>query len=199
MSRLAISIVFLFSFKPICYANHSYTFGVVPQQSPGQLVRSWVPIIKYLERETGVKLRFATRRTIPAFEEACASEDFDFVYMNPLHYIEFHDNAGYTSFAKARNKKIKGIIIVRKDSEIKILKDLTDKRLAFPSSDAFAASIIPRVELKRRNINFHIKYLGSHDQIYHSVADGIWLAGGGVMRTLMASMPRVRKNLEYYG
>ncbi len=196
MNRFFVGLVVVISFISISYASERYSFGVVPQQSTSKLVRSWAPIFKYIEQQSGVKLQFATKRNIPTFEEACASADYDFVYMNPYNYVQFHDESGYEAIAKARDKKIKGIIVVRKDSKFKKLKDLSGKKLAFASHLAFGASLIPRNELKKRAVKYTSKYLGSHDLVYLNVAQGNFVAGGGVMRTFQAANPEVRKKLK---
>ena len=83
--------------------------------------------------------------------------------MNPYHYVVASESPGYQAFAKVADKKIRGIFIVRKDSEISNLEGLSGATLAFPSPAAFAASILPRSELKNRGINFTPKYVNSHD------------------------------------
>lgn len=191
-----LSILLLFVVSSNGYANRSYIFAIVPQQPPGKLIASWAPVIHHLELESGVNLRLGTKRNIPTFEEACASADFDFVYMNPVHYINFHKEAGYTSIAKARDNKIRGIVVVRKDSPVKKLQELDGKKLAFPSRGAFAASLIPRSVLKKLKIQFTPKYVGSHDVVYNMVADGDIIAGGGVMRTLATTLPAVQNQLR---
>ena len=67
-------------------AKKTLTFGVVPQQSAGKLARNWGPILKHVEKETGIVLRFATAPSIPEFERRMAQGEYDVSYMNPYHY-----------------------------------------------------------------------------------------------------------------
>ena len=124
-----------------------YTFGVVPQQSASKLAKTWIPILKYIHKKTGYRLKFKTARTIPVFERRLKKAAYDFSYMNPYHYTVFHASAGYDAFGKAKNKRIKGIIVVRKDSPYKSISELNNKKLAFPSPGAFAATILPQAHM----------------------------------------------------
>lgn len=172
------------------------TFGVVPQQSAGQLARNWGPILKYVENETGVALRFATAPSIPEFERRLAAAEYDISYMNPYHYTVFHESPGYQAFAKAKGKQIKGIVVVRKDSPIQNMEQLNDTKMAFPAPAAFAASVLPRAYLSQENIQVEPKYVSSHDSVYLSVARGLYPAGGGVVRTFNSMDPAVRDQLK---
>ncbi len=164
-----------------------YNVGIVPQQSATTLARTWVPILEYLGEKSGFELRFKTAPNIPTFEERLAAGEYDFAYMNPYHYTVFHRKPGYVAFARAADKQIKGIIVVRKDSPIQTLDALAGKTLAFPAPAAFAASVLPRAHFRRAGIDITPKYVASHDSVYRSVAKGLFEAGGGVMRTF-ASM-----------
>jgi len=159
------------------------SFGVVPQQSASKLARLWTPILNYLGEQTGYRLRFRTAQNIPAFEQRLAAGEYDLSYMNPYHYTTFHRVPGYVAFARARDKRIKGIIVVRKDSPVKDLREFAGQTLAFPSPAAFAASVLPRAQFKPKNISITPKYVSSHDSVYRTVARGLYPAGGGVMRT----------------
>ncbi len=173
----------------------TYTFGVVPQQSGSKLSRLWSPILQYLENETGYHLRFATTRNIPTFEKRLSTGKYDIAYMNPYHYTEHHDITGYNAFAKAKDKRLKGILVVHKDSTLKSLEDLEDQELAFPSN-AFAATLVPRAHFNQLGTDVTPKYVSSHDSVYRNVAKGRYPAGGGVMRTFKNASPEIRDQLR---
>lgn len=175
---------------------NTFTFGVVPQQSAGKLARNWGPILRYVEEQTGVALRFATAPSIPEFERRMAQGEYDISYMNPYHYTVFNKAPGYQAFAKARGKQIKGIVVVHKDSPIKDLSELDGSVMAFPAPAAFAASVLPRAHLATENIDIDPKYVKSHDSVYMSVARGLYPAGGGIIRTLNSVDPSIRDQLR---
>lgn len=172
------------------------TFGVVPQQSASKLAQLWAPILAHLSKQTGYAIEFQTAPSIPLFEQRLSSGEYDLAYMNPYHYTVFNRSPGYVAFAKAKNKKIKGIIVVRKDSRISSLKELNNQNLAFPAPAAFAATLLPVAHFKTSGITVIPNYVASHDSVYRAVAKGLFPAGGGVIRTFENVDPGVREQLR---
>lgn len=172
------------------------TFGIVPQQSAKKLAKKWTPIFRYLSEKTGDEFKFSTARNIPTFEKRLSEGQYDFAYMNPYHYTVFHRAPGYEAFARQKDKRIKGIMVVRKDSPLATLDELAGEKLAFPSPAAFAASVLPRAQLTNDKIPFKSSYVSSHDSVYLNVARGYFPAGGGVMRTFNNTDPAVREQLR---
>ena len=194
--RIFLIGFFLITLTNNSFAGKQYSFGIVPQQATSKLIKTWLPIFQYLETETGIKTTFSTAKNIPAFEKAYQAGNYDFTYMNPYHYIIAHESANYQAIAKARDKKIKGIIVVKKESTVKKLSDLSGQTLVFPSPNAFAASMLPRAALTKEKIIFTPQYVSSHDSVYKNIAAGHFMAGGGVKRTFKAVSPETRKQLK---
>ena len=145
--KLICGVTFVISLSPVVsFAAQQYSFAIVPQTNGSKLSKLWSPILQYLENKTDVKLRFATTRNINTFEKRLATGKYDIVYMNPYHYTVFHDKQGYNAFAKAKKKRLKGILVVRKDSPYRSINDLNNSELAFPSN-AFAANLVPTAVL----------------------------------------------------
>lgn len=172
------------------------TFGVVPQQSAGKLARLWTPVFEKLSAVTGYTIEFRTAPDIPEFERRLAKGEYALAYMNPYHYTTFHQQPGYQAFARATDKRLKGIVVVRADSAYREMDELAGLTLAFPSPAAFAASIVTRSYLQNQSIPFQAKYVSSHDSVYRSVAKGLYPAGGGVMRTFNNAEDDIRGQLR---
>lgn len=177
-------------------AGAEYRFAVVPQQTPSMTIRAWNPLIRLLAKRTGYPVRLVTYKSIPAFEAALREGRDDFAYMNPYHYVVFHESTGYEAVAHARDRRVRGIIVVRKDSPIDRIEQLQDRELAFPSPGAFAASLLTRAWLQERHIRFTPVYVRSHDSVYLNVVRGRFPAGGGILRTLNAQNPEIRDQLR---
>lgn len=173
-----------------------YTFGIVPQQSARDTARAWVPLLRYIEQQTGIRLHFETAPTIPEFEKRLAREDYDFAYMNPYHYTVFHEHPGYIAFAKQEAKKLTGILVVRDENPADTLSDLNGDDIAFPAPAAFAATLVTQATMKKQGIQYVPYYVRSHDSVYRNVAMGLTSAGGGIDRTLSALDPSVRGKLK---
>ncbi len=192
----ALVAVACFAVAPVFSSEVIYSFGVVPQQSAIKTAKIWSPILSHLSKKTGYRFQLKASSSIPVFEKRLRNGEFDFAYMNPYHYVAFHNDPGYIAFAKAKNKRIKGIIVVKKDSAIINLKDLDGNTLAFPAPAAFAATILPRAYFRQAGIDITPKYVTSHDSVYLSVSHGLFPAGGGVIRTFKNIAPELRSQLR---
>ena len=176
-------------------AAEIYTFGIVPQTSASRVAKDWTPILKYLEERTGKQFRFATARSMPLFSQRVAESKYDFVYLNPDDYVKYQDRDRYHAIARARNLKLKGIIVVRKDSPLEKLDELNNKDLAVPAH-AFASDTLPRAALHDNGLAVTISPMATNDAVYSAVALGHATAGGGVPRTFNSTAPEFREQLR---
>lgn len=195
-SRLAGQCLLLLALVSPAWGQQTVTFAVVPQQSATQLAEAWTPVLAWLSQSSGLQLQFVTAPDVPSFEQRLLTGDYDLAYMNPYHYTVFSDNPGYRALSRAKGDRIKGIVVVQKDSPIKTLNDLNGKTLAFPTPAAFAASLLVQAELRGRGIAFTPKIVNSHNSVYRSVAKGLFPAGGGIPRTLDLLDESVRNDLR---
>ncbi len=173
-----------------------FLFGVVPQQAASKLAKDWVPLLQQLSKQSGVELLFATAPSIPVFEKRLANGSYDFAYMNPYHFTVFSRAPGYRAIAKARDKQIRGIIVVRKDSPAQTLVDLSGQQIAFPAPLAFAATLLTSAHLNKYADDFSRHFVSSHDSVYRNVAAGRFAAGGGIIRTFNAIDSAVSEQLR---
>jgi len=164
------------------------TIGIVPQQSPFQLMKVWNPIIKYLEKETGEKVVLKLECSFPKFESELYSGKYDIAYMNPYHYVIAHKKIGYIPMVRA-SENLAGIVVVNKNSNITDISMAKNKTFLFPAINAFAATILVKYELlayygidiDKQN---KVLYVNSHNSVYKGVARGVGNFGGGIERTL---------------
>ena len=160
------------------------SFGVIPQQSASKLAWKWTPIIDYISAKSGYKINFETAPDIPEFERRLQNGKYDIAYMNPYEYTVFSKTNGYKVFAKQKGERLSGILVVRKDEDIKSINDLYGKNLVFPSPEFFSSSIITREHLLKNGIDIIPEFIDSDVSVYRAVANGTFPAGGGVIRTL---------------
>lgn len=200
--RLMVLSISLFLFlvvtpaRAVADSRDEYTFGIVPQQSAHDLVRLWTPLLRYLSQKSGVQLKFETAPNIPEFERRLERGEYDFAYMNPYHYVVYHEYAGYRAFAHQANKQLVGLIVSKAGSHMRNLEALEGQDIAFPAPAAFAATVIPRAELNNKGISYTPSFVRSHDSVYRNVARGFMVAGGGIERTLATLEPEIRAELE---
>lgn len=164
------------------------TLGVVPQQSPLKLSKKWLQVTAYLEKQTGVKVIFKTETSIPKFEKKLYNGEYDISYMNPYHFTVAKKKKAYEAFTRA-DKNIVGIVLAKnKDFDITKKENLEGKTFLFPAPNAFAATLLPKFELREKygfdiDKNARVLYVNSHDSVYKGVSRGIGQVGGGIIRT----------------
>lgn len=175
----------------------TYAVGVVPQFNARTLQSIWTPILQELERRTGHTFELRGSKSISAFEKQFMAGEFDFAYMNPYHFILARKTQGYLPLVRDTGKRLRGILVVRKDVAIDDVEQLQDKAIAFPSPNALGASLMLRAQLAREfNLRFEPRYVKSHDSVYLNVVTGRMVAGGGVGRTLARQPSEVREQLR---
>lgn len=175
----------------------SYTIGVVPQFEQRKLFRIWQPIINELETRTGFSLHLVGSPKIPVFETKFLAGEYDFAYMNPYHVLKADKAQGYIPLVRDGARRLKGVLVVRKDSPVQKVTELDGKILAFPSPNALGASLLMRADLKQVfGINYFPRYVQTHSSVYLNVALGQAEAGGGVLSTLNAQPESVKSKLR---
>jgi len=162
-----------------------YSVGVVPQFDTITIRKIWYPLIKELTRKTGIQFKMRGSRTIPEFEKEFNAGLFDFAYMNPYHVLLAAESQGYIPLVRDHGKSLHGILVVRKDSSIKSVKDLEGKRVVFPAPNALGASLMIQAAFQDVfGIKVLPQFVETHSSVYLNVALGEAQAGGGVQKTL---------------
>ncbi len=140
-------------------AERVYTWAVVPQFTSFEVHRNWTPVLRYLSEKTGIQLRLNIYNNITTFERSVFQGKPDFAYMSPYHLVLTQKAHPYLPLVCDGSEKLKGILVARKDSPYKTIKDLDGKPIAFPSPNAFAASLYMRALLvEKEGLNFPCLY-----------------------------------------
>lgn len=174
-----------------------YTFGIVPQFEQRKLFRIWQPIIDEIERQTGLHLKIKGSPKIPTFEKNFLGGKFDFAFMNPYHIILANQSQGYIPLVRDGGRSLQGILVVKKDSDIKEVSQLNSRQVAFPAPNALGASLIMRADFQRSfGLNITSSFVQTHSSVYLSVVKGLADAGGGVLSTLNLQKPAIKDQLR---
>lgn len=185
--------------NPVQAANNvakTYTVYVVPQFTPLEIYKTWAPLLEKLAQVSGLSFELKASPSIPAFEEVLASGKADFAFMNPYHLVVAKHQQGYIPLLRDSETLLAGILVVRKDSEIKQLQDLHNASIAFPAPNAFAASLLIRASFNKQQIPIVPSYVKSHSNVYRSVLLGDVAAGGGVNNTFIKESAELREQLQ---
>nr|WP_315466323.1 phosphate/phosphite/phosphonate ABC transporter substrate-binding protein [uncultured Rhodoferax sp.] len=174
----------------------TYSFAVVPQFPVVEVFRTWRPLLDALEAETGHKFELKTSESIPKFEASFMGGEPDFVYMNPYHAVMARGAAGYVPLVRSK-EPLSGILVVRSDSTMHDITELRGRTIAYPSPNAFGASLYMRALLGERfKIATEPVYVQTHVNAYRAVIRGDHVAAGGIRSTLEREPSEVRDKLR---
>lgn len=181
---IAVTLLSLFLTAP-SPAAENYVFGVHPFKNPTELAAIFKPLIAYLEAETGANISFRSSKDYAAFNEAFLHGEIDIAFMGPSIYAEFSnlhpEKIRLVATALANGQPtFKGVIVAKKDSAIKSLVDLKDKKFAFGDRDSTLSCFLPAAMLIDAGIFDSLTYdfTGKHDNVATSVLNGTHDAGG---------------------
>lgn len=161
--------------------NSTFKIGYMICNSPKETEDRFLALNAYLEKETGYKFKFYAVDTVD-FEEAYKKENFDFIHTNPVLYIILNESYGLVPMVAEKNgiygARTMGTIIVRKDSDIKTIKDLKNKKMIFGPTFAPFGYITQLHMLLKNGIDPY-KDLKSIYQPHHSfqhekIIYGVW-------------------------
>ena len=184
--------------------SHEYIFGIHPLHNPKRLHLVFGPLITYLSEEIPeVSFKLEASRNYAAYDEKLYAGKFHFSLPNPYQTINSLKH-GYKVFGKmGDDENFCGIILTRKDSDIKDVKDLLGKAVSFPAPTALAATMMPQYLLYEMGLDINkdidILYVGSQESSIMNVFLGNtaaaatwpppWLA-------LAKERPELRRELE---
>lgn len=150
------------------FATKIYTVGIHPLHNPKRLFEVYAPLIDLFNAAIpDVTFVLEASRNYDEFDKKLYAGHFDFALPNPYQTV----NAlkyGYHVFAKMGDDyNFRGIILIRKDSEIKQITDLKGKAIAYPAPTALAATLMPQYYLHLNGIDINKdvenRYVGSQE------------------------------------
>lgn len=181
---LALSIIGLF--HPVTAAAE-IKFGTVPRLSTVELQTMFNPLVDYLTREVGEKVTLVIPRNFDGVKEAVKAGQMDIGFVNPLIYIQIKDKINIEPLALSSEVKsgtrLRGIIIVRKDSGFTKLQDLKGKKFSFVEEDSPAGHIFQKLLLSRAGFSVDkdiimLPYAKTHENVTMAVFNKTADAGG---------------------
>lgn len=115
--------------------------GLFPNLSPVALVRLYAPLGNYLSGQLQVPVQLYTARNFRAFMQALHAGRYELA-VAPPHLAWFAvTQCGYVPLARY-TAKIRGVLVVRKGSELNSIAALRGKRIAFPDPVALMTQAI---------------------------------------------------------
>jgi ABC-type phosphate/phosphonate transport system substrate-binding protein len=133
------------------------TIQIVPCCDVVMSFKKFHPLVTYLRQATGLDVELVTLRDHSEFEWSVKNGDVDFVLQDPHTYVmlsKFLDKTSLLSALSWDGKRTQsGLIVARKDSGIKGVKDLTGKNVMFGPKLSVVKWIAAKELLRENGIN----------------------------------------------
>ncbi len=159
-----------------------YIIGIHPLHNPQRLMEVYGPIADYMNSHIPeVRFKLEASRNYEEYEKKLYAGHFDFAMPNPYQTI-LSLKHGYRIFGKMGDDEVfRGIILLRKDSDIHEVSDLRGKAVSYPAATALAATMMPQYYLHTHGIDVNRdienRYVGSQESSIMNVLRGHVAAG----------------------
>ena len=161
------------------HAQAVFKMTAIPDESPTELARKAVPLVKYLEQQLGMKVEFTPVSDYAAAVEALVNKQVDMAWYGGFTFVQASIRSGgkvIPLVQRAEDEKFRSVFITS-DPAIKTLADLKGKTVSFGSQSSTSGHLMPRSVLLQANIDpdkdfKRVAYSGAHDATIAAVAAG---------------------------
>jgi len=161
--------------------------GTVPRLSTAELQTMYNPLAEYLAKEIGEKVTIVVPKDFEAFKDAVKTGKMDIGFSNPLIYVQMKNKTNIEPLALSSEVKsgtrLRGIIIVRKDSGFSKVQDLKGKKFVFVDKDSAAGYVFQMLLLNKAGLDVDkdislLPFAKKHDNVTSAVFNKTADAGG---------------------
>jgi phosphonate transport system substrate-binding protein len=156
----------------------------IPDESPTELARKAAPLMKYLERQIGMKVEYTPVTDYAAAVETLVNRKVDMAWFGGFTFVQANVRSGGKAVPLAQrveDEKFRSVFITA-DPAIKTLADLKGKTVSFGSQSSTSGHLMPRSFLLEAGLNpekdfRRVAFSGAHDATIAAVASGKVQAG----------------------
>jgi phosphonate transport system substrate-binding protein len=147
---LAILIWFAFSTLPASASDPKLEFGFLPYFSPAKLMELHSPLKQYLEENLNSRIIIISAPNFKEFQFRTKEKRYDIIFTAPhmARLAEFE--SGYQRVVMSRHRG-RPIFLIRQDSSISKLQNLTGKKISLPPPRAIIHHVAVKA-LKRSGL-----------------------------------------------
>ena len=159
--------------------------GINPFTSPADIKKMYLPILERLLKGINLTPRMIIVKDYDALSEQIKKGTIDMGWFSPFAYVIAKSKANVIPLVTPRvNGKTyyNGYIIANKNSGIKTLEDLKNKKFAYVDKNSASGYLYARHILKANKMNpdrlfSDVSFAGSHDNVITGVLNGTFDAG----------------------
>lgn len=162
-------------------------FGSVAMDVPVAMHRRLIPLTRYLSETLNMPVSLKLAKNMSGAINDISAGTVELAYLTPVAYIKSHEIGNTQIVTKTVTKgraSFKLMIVVKEDSPIKSLADLSGKSFAFGDKAALLQrAVVVGSGTKLESLGTY-KYLGHYDNIVRAVLHGEFEAG--ILKDTMA-------------
>jgi phosphonate transport system substrate-binding protein len=205
--RVIVALLIFLAFSGVSSASE-LTIGLIPEQNVFKQMKRYEPIGEYIEKKTGIKIRFTTLSRYGNIISSFETEKMDAAFWGSFTGGLAINQLGIVPIARPvwldGTSTYHGYIFVRKESGIKNVADMKGKTIAFVDKATTAGYVFPMAYLKEhgvKDIDSYFKeyyFAGSHDATILAVLDNevdIGCAKNTIFNAIADKDPRVNKDI----
>ncbi len=170
----------LSGFATVALAQQVLRVTTIPEEAATEQIRKFGPLVKYLERQLGMKVEFTPVNDYPAAVEALVNKQVDLVWFGGFTHVQAQIRSGGKIVPIAQREEdtqFRSVFIAQTGSGIKQLSDLKGKTVSFGSQSSTSGLLMPRHFLLQAGIDperdfKRVAYSGAHDATIASVVSG---------------------------
>ena len=165
-------------------AQQVFRVSAIPDESPTELARKAAPLMKYLEKQLGVKVEYTPVTDYAASVEALVNKKIDMAWFGGFTFVQANVRSGGKMLPivqREEDEKFRSVFVTT-DPSIKSIADLKGKDVSFGSQSSTSGHLMPRSFILQAGLNpdkdfRRIAYSGAHDATVAAVASGKVQAG----------------------
>ncbi|MDM0019363.1 putative selenate ABC transporter substrate-binding protein [Variovorax saccharolyticus] len=178
LSRLAVALALSACAVAALAQVRVLRVSAIPDEAPTELQRKFKPLGDYLQKETGMEVKFTPVTDYAAVVEGLATDKLDLAWLGGFTFVQarIRTNGGVVPIVqRAEDKVFTSKFIVPTDSSAKTLADLKGKTFAFGAPSSTSGSLMPRYFLLQAGIDPDkdfktVAFSGAHDATVAFVA-----------------------------
>ena len=175
-----VAVLALLAVAAPVWAQQVFRVTTIPEEAATEQLRKFGPLVKYLERQLGMKVEFIPVNDYPAAVEALVNQQVELVWFGGFTHVQAQLRSGGKIIPIAQREEdaqFHSVFITRTDSGIQQLSDLKGKTFSFGSQSSTSGHLMPRSFLLAAGIEperdfKRIAYSGAHDATIASVVSG---------------------------
>ena len=174
----------MIAFGGATQAQQVFRISAIPDESPTELARKAAPLMKYLEKQLGVKVEYTPVTDYAASVEALVNKKIDMAWFGGFTFVQANVRSGGKMLPivqREEDEKFRSVFVTT-DPAIKSIADLKGRDVSFGSQSSTSGHLMPRSFIMQAGVNpdkdfRRIAYSGAHDATVAAVASGKVQAG----------------------